>query len=308
MSPTDARPFALVPRRRFVGVRFGGYRSPRRGKGDEVAGTRAYRPGDRRTWIDWRASARLSAARGADEFVVREFFADNAPRVVVAVDRQPRMALYGRSFPWLDKPAAIAAALRSIGRATAAEGGDLAYVEQRGGRPLWLSPRAPAHILEVVVDAGDDLRAGSERGSFEASLDTLLRRSATFPVGTFAFVVSDFVEPIPARQWVGLRARGWDVTPVVVQDPTWEQSFPEVGGVLLPVSDPGSGEIVEVWIGRREARARAAANEARLDRLVGGFRRLGFDPVVLGTSNPTEIAAEFGNWADRRRRLRRRSA
>ena len=115
MSPVGERPFALVPRRRFVGVRFGQHRSPRRGQGDEVAGTRPYRPGDRPTWIDWPASARLSAARGTDEFVVREFFADTAPLVALAVDRRPRMELYGPPLPWLDKPAATAAAITSIG-------------------------------------------------------------------------------------------------------------------------------------------------------------------------------------------------
>jgi hypothetical protein len=93
-----------------------------------------------------------------------------------------------------------------------------------------------------------------------------------------------------------------------VQDPTWEQSFPDVGGVLLPVYDAATGEAGDVWIGRREARARAAVNERRLEGLLGGFKRLGFDPILLGTSDPAEIATCFERWADRRRRLRRRSA
>ena len=33
-------------------------------------------------------------------------------------------------------------------------------------------------------------------------------------------------------------AAGWDVVPVVVQDPVWERSFPDVGGVTLPLADP----------------------------------------------------------------------
>ena len=41
------------------------------------------------------------------------------------------MQLYGPPLPWLDKPAATAAAIAAIGRATAAAGGELAYVEQR---------------------------------------------------------------------------------------------------------------------------------------------------------------------------------
>src|SRR4051794_41347559 len=99
VSEAKARPFALVPRRRFVGVRFGQHRSPRRGQGDEVAGTRPYRPGDRRTWIDWRASARLSAAPGGGEVVVRGVFARTAPLVAPAGDRRPRVGLYRTPLP-----------------------------------------------------------------------------------------------------------------------------------------------------------------------------------------------------------------
>ena len=108
--------------------------------------------------------------------------------------------------------------------------------------------------------------------------------------------------------WLKLRALRWDVTPVVVQDPTWEQSFPDVGGVLLPVRDAGSGEVGEILLSGREARARAHANEGRLESALGVFARLGFDPVVLGSSERSAIAEGFDRWASRRRRLRRRSA
>lgn len=315
MSPTDARPFPLVPRRRFVGVRFGQHRSPRRGQGDEAAGTRSYRPGDRRTWIDWRASARLSAARGADEFVVREFFADTAPRVVLAVDRRPRMALYGPPFPWLDKPAAIDVAVRMIGRAATAEGADLAYVEQRAGAPLWMPPGTPALVLDLLARRGDAPPVDTETAaaaaaprSLDRCLDVLVRHASSFPVGTFVFVLSDFVDAAAPKAWLALRALRWDVTPVVVQDPLWEQSFPDVGGALLPVRDAATGEFADVLLSRHEARRRASLNEHRLSTTLDGFARLGFDPIVLGSSEPEAIAACFHRWADRRRRLRRRSA
>jgi len=307
VSAAPERPFPLVPRRRYVGVRFGQHRSPRRGQGDEVAGTRPYRSGDRPTWIDWRASARLTAAHGADEFVVREFFADTAPRVAIAVDRRARMSLYGPPFPWLDKPAAVERAVASIVRATVAEGGDLAYVEQRPNRPLWLPPGPPERVLQLLRTREAFEGATSPPG-LEGCLDLLGRHASGFPPGTFVFVLSDFVETAPSRAWVRLRALRWDVVPVVVQDPTWEQSFPAIEGVLLPVRDPGSGEVREVVLARGEARARAAANERRLEGILAGFTRLGFDPIVLGSSDAGVIQAGFARWADRRRRLRRRSA
>ena len=308
MRPPATRPFPLVPRRRFAGVRFGQHRSPRRGQGDEVGGSRAYRAGDRRTWIDWRASAKVSAARGADEFVVREFFADTAPRVVVVFDRRPRMGLYGAPFPWLDKPAAMDAALRSIGAATTAARGDLAYIEDRAGHPLWLSPRPPAAALARLHAETATAPFGADARSLDSCLGALTRRAASLPAGTFVFVLSDFVDAVAPRMWFRMRALRWDVTPVVVQDPVWEQSFPELRGVLLPIADVATGERGTIWVGGREARARRAANEQRLEALLGGLRQLGTDPILLGSSEPAEIAACFEQWAVRRRRLRRRSA
>src|SRR5207247_6334443 len=112
------------------------------------------------------------------------------------------------------------------------------------------------------------------------SLALLVRRRAALPVGTFVFVVSDFIEPPPARLWRLLGSLGWDVTPLVVQDPVWEQSFPRVDGVVLPFSEPGSSARSEIWIGARDAERLRAANERRLAETIGGFRRLGLDPVV----------------------------
>src|SRR3954447_3777319 len=98
--------FPLIPSRRGSGLAGAGGKSRRRGVGSGIATTRAYRRGDAVKLIDWAASARLSSARGADEFVVRDHYAEDAVRVVVIVDRSPSMALYESGFPWLDKQAA----------------------------------------------------------------------------------------------------------------------------------------------------------------------------------------------------------
>src|SRR5579862_2630963 len=98
--PTSRRTvFPLVPRYRVAGLPFGGTASLRRGHGSDVAGSRAYVRGDPLSTIDWRASARLSTARARDEFVVRERYAEEAPRVVVFSDLRPSMALYPEPFP-----------------------------------------------------------------------------------------------------------------------------------------------------------------------------------------------------------------
>ncbi len=140
------RTFPLVPRRRFVGVSFGRHRSVRRGQGDEVVGSRPYRPGDHVAWIDWAASARLSAARGTDEFVVREYLAQEAPRAAILVDRRPSLGLFGPESPWLDKPAAVVSAAEAIAASAVDALGEVAYLDHAGaGRARLLAPaRGPA--------------------------------------------------------------------------------------------------------------------------------------------------------------------
>jgi len=97
---TNARlTFPLVPRRRVIGLSFGTMRSLRRGTGTDVAGSRPYRPGDDMDAIDWAASARISTARGSDEFIVRERFAEESPKVVIVCDRRPEMSYFSPSLP-----------------------------------------------------------------------------------------------------------------------------------------------------------------------------------------------------------------
>jgi len=301
-----------VPRYRVSGLPFGGSPSLRRGHGTDVAGSRAYVRGDPISTIDWRASARLSTARGSDEFVVRERYADEAPRVVLLVDRRPSMGIYEPPFPWLSKPAVVRATTELIVQSAEAANAPVAYLDyagaqERGGEPFWLAPtgRAIWQRIEARCDeapAWDAPEDGVQRG-----LEFLPRFRSELSSGTFVFVVSDFLGPLPPESaWLTAAARRWEVVPVVVQDPVWEGSFPLVGPLLLPLADPQDGKVLEVRVSRREARARRAANEARRQRLHGGFFALGLDPVFLDTDDPTKIDRAFLDWAERRRDVRSR--
>ena len=103
--------FPLVPRRRIVGLAFGGTRSVRRGSGSDIAGSRRYIPGDDVGWIDWASSARLSAASDSDEFIVHELFADEAPRVITIADRRSSMGIRPSPLRRLDNTRKIFGAL-----------------------------------------------------------------------------------------------------------------------------------------------------------------------------------------------------
>jgi len=298
------RAFPLVPRRRLVGTPFGEHRASRRGRGSEVAGTRPYLPGDPVSTIDWYASARLSAARGSDEFVVRELYREESPRVMIVADRRPSMALYGGGLPWLDKQAVVQAAAEAIARSAGVAGAELGYADAAGGRSYVLSPGAvaPRRVLDRVHRAPSD----AAPASLSAVLAGLAKRRAVLPQGSFVFVLSDFLVDVPETTWAHLRGARLDVVPVVVQDPTWEQSFPPVHGVLVPFSTL-DGEVVLVRLSAAETAARRRENEDRLAALLGRFRRLEFDPLVLDDADPAAVDASFLRWAERRRlRWRRR--
>src|ERR1043166_6265736 len=102
--------------------------SVRRGAGSDVAGSRPYVPGDDAHAIDWAASARLSSAHGSDGLIVREYPAEEAPRVAVLSDPRPAMSLCPRPLPWLDKPEAMRAGAGLIADATLAARGFFGYL------------------------------------------------------------------------------------------------------------------------------------------------------------------------------------
>jgi len=304
--------FPLVPRYRLSGLPFGGSPSLRRGHGTDVAGSRAYVRGDPISTIDWRASARLSTARGSDEFVVRERYADEAPRVVLLVDRRPSMGIYRPPLPWLSKPAVVRATAELIVESAGAANAPVAFLDyagaaDRAGEPFWLAPTGHAvwQRIEARFDEAPDCDAPED--GLQRGLEFLPRFRSELSSGTFVFVVSDFLGPLPPESaWLTAAARRWEVVPVVIQDPVWEQSFPLVGPLVLPLADPQDGKVLEVRLTRREARARRAANEARTQRLHDEFFALGLDPVLVDTSDPAEIDRAFLDWAERRRDMRSR--
>jgi uncharacterized protein (DUF58 family) len=297
------RVFPLIPRKRLSGTPFGERRSTRRGRGSDVAGTRPYVPGDPVSTIDWFASARLSSARGEDAFVVRQMYAEEAPRVVVVTDRRTSMSLYGGDLPWLSKPAAALAAAEAIVRSAIAARAELGHADTAAGHTRVLSPGAvaPRHVLDRVRRAAYD----EPPESLARTLAHLLNRRAELPQGSFVFVLSDFLADVPAGIWSSMRAAYWEVVPVIIQDPVWEQSFPDVAGVLIPFASPDGEETGLVRLTAGDVSTLRRENEERLARLVRRFRSAGFDPVLLATSSAFDVDTTFLRWAERRRRRRR---
>jgi uncharacterized protein (DUF58 family) len=294
--------FPLVPTTRLLGLAFGAVESVRRGRGSDVAGARAYLPGDPVQAIDWKASARLSSARGGDEFVVLERHAEEAPRVVVVCDRRPAMGVFPDGWPWLSKPDAVAATVELVVESTLAAHGLFGYLDFAGAAgdgPFWRPPRSQADVWEVeerLREAPFDAPAGN----LVLALEQLERRRRDLPAGTFVFVVSDFLDPPSREEWTRVQGRRWDVVPVVVQDPVWEQDFPAINGIATPVLDPARRRLTAVRLSADEVAARRDANRRRLRELRAELDALGLGPVLVSSADREEILRAFLDWSEQR--------
>jgi uncharacterized protein (DUF58 family) len=292
--------FPLVPRRRVIGLAFGGVRSARRGIGSDVASTREYRPGDDVGWMDWAASAKLSAARGEDEFIVRERFADEAPRVVVLCDRRPSMSITSSPLRHLDKPRALLSAVELIGQSAVAARSLTGYLDYAEGEPFWRPPRS-----EQRAEPGTFTRPfDAPEDTVSQGLEFLGEHRRDLPTQAFVFVLSDFVVPPDLRTWQRALEHRWELVPVVIQDPVWERTFPDVSGVTIPYADPSTGRVVPVQLTRREANRRREHNESRWNALVRDFRSLGIEPVGVTAHDFAGVLASFLRWADLRQMWR----
>ncbi len=306
--PVHEATFPLVLRRRLIGLAYGAMASARRGSGSDVAGSRLYRPGDDIDTIDWGASAKYATATGTDDFIVREKFAEEAPRVVLVVDRRPAMALYPPGLPWLSKPAALNAAGAMVADSAVRANGFVGYVDFANGEPepFWRPPVSPAERWRVKESHLPWSRFDAPEDNLDQALLFLGRLRGVLPSGSFLFVFSDFLVRPRRETWLRAVERRWDIVPVVIQDPLWEGSFPDVGSVVLPVLEPSTGKLRPVRLTAREAAARREANEARRADLVREFRGLGFEPVVVESTDPGDILQSFVAWAEQRLYERRR--
>lgn len=305
MPSRERRPFPLVPRRRRTGLPFGDLPGRRRGAGSEVIAHRPYEPGDPVSAIDWAATARLSAVTGGDAFVIRSKAADEAPRVALVLDRRPGMALYPTDLPWFAKRDALREATTAIVWSAEAARADIAALDFGDGNAdeaWWIPPGRRERAWQIVerdrtapFDAPDDV--------LERSLAFLGRRRANLPAGSFVFVLSDFLAPPSTESLLDAIGHGWDVVPVILQDPLWERSFPAVSGVGVPVADPRDGGTTLVRLRRSRAAALRDEHEERYAQLLALLTSLGLEPITIESTDPVEIDGAFAAWAEERRRL-----
>ncbi|MDX6492563.1 MAG: hypothetical protein QOH02_498, partial [Gaiellaceae bacterium] len=185
--------------------------------------------------------------------------------------------------------------------------GEVGYFDESGAEACWLAPRSGRGRWELTDRIATVTAFDAPEDTLARGFAHLLRVRADLPGGSFVFVLSDFLAPPDPAIWVRVTALRWDIVPVVIQDPVWEQSFPELPSVVVPFADPRTGRLVEARLSAADARDRRAANERRLRSTLGELVEMGLDPIVIGTSDPVAIDRELLSWAELRKKARRRT-
>jgi uncharacterized protein (DUF58 family) len=249
----------------------GEHLTPQVGSGTELAGIRAYRPGDDVRHIDWNVTARLHEPH------VRVHVAERALTSWLVLDVSASMGFGTADRRKADVAEGVALA---IGHVATRRGNRLGVTSVGAGEPRIARPRqGRAGLLGMLAQ----LRAEPEPdGAGTTALAAALRATSNSARARgFVVVVSDFRGE---RDWEGpLRTLGTrhGVLAVEVRDPR-EQTLPPMGDLWLV--DPETGRQVQVNTGsgrvrKRFARAAAAEREA----VAASIRHARAEHLVLST-------------------------
>jgi len=211
------------------------------------------------------------------------------------------MSFFSSPLPWLDKPRAAREIAELLMRSAVGAGGFVGYLDHADGTPYWEPPRGGRRPREVMGRRFTEAPFTAPPDSLERALDHLAEHRRVVTSGAFVFMLSDFLPPPSDETWLQVLEHRWDLVPVVIQDPTWEQSYPNVPGIALPLRDPRTGRVAPVRLTAREVRERREANERRYAGLLDVFRGLDLDPVLVSSSEPGEILSSFLGWSEGRR-------
>jgi hypothetical protein len=191
---------------------------------------------------------------------------------------------------------------RQIADSTAKSRGLVGYLDYANGEPepFWRPPHSQqdfwrvkeSHLLWPEYNAPTD--------NLTQAFHHLVAARRSLPPGSFVFVLSDFLVPPAPEMWATVLELPWEIVPVIIQDPTWEQSFPPVSSVVVPLADPRTGGVKAVRLSRREVARRKGENEDRLASLLEELQGFGLEPLLLATIDRNEIYSRFMTWAELR--------
>jgi uncharacterized protein (DUF58 family) len=263
------------------GLRAGGYRSPFHGYSTEFRQHRPYRVGDDLKHLDWKLFAR------SDRLYTRQFRETTNLSVMLALDSSASMAYpesEGRQIDTIRKfrygqiiAAALAYLVSDQGHAVGLmtmEGGRLAYMPARGGRP---------HVRSLIARI-DRLEAS---GAWD-SVHVIDRAAQLLERRGIIVVISDFydAEEETRREMRRVAQRGHDVAMLQLISPH-ERALPFADHVELEDAESGERRLVDA---ASIAAAYRTAMTAFLERCRVNAQRDGVDYSLMSTDAPPEVA------------------
>ena len=234
---------------------------------------------------------------------MREFFAEQAPRVALVIERRPAMAIHAAPAPGSIKVVQAESAARLIAASAIAD--RRSRPQRRDDPGCHLVYAAPAGRSPRSIGA----RAVHATGSAEAmrpALDALMRNATTLRLPAASSSSSRiFLKPRfrPGLGSSALAPLGRDAGRRAGSESgrrrsagRWQRPAAE------PLADPETGDVDVVWFSRRAARERAAANESRIAEPARSLPSTRLRSGADRHGRPREIATGIDRWAERRRR------
>ena len=248
--------------RRLDGRVQGGYRTPRRGTGFDLAGLRPYVEGDDARHIDWNVTARL------DEPQVREFNEDRELTTWLVLDRSASMVVGG---PGREKQDVLAELALILARVLGRNGNRVGAILYDTGTTRIVPPgTGRSHALRIgrELDRGPDSRAAATT-DLAAMLDTV----ASLARRCLVVVISDFIGTGEWQRPLFRLAHRNEVVALRIVDGA-DEALPEAG--LIVVEDAETGEQLLVDSADPWFRARFSDGvDEREAGLRSGMRRAG---------------------------------
>jgi hypothetical protein len=184
-----------------------------------------------------------------------------------------------------------------IGESARVVRSETGYLDEAEAETYWRPPRSDR---AARPEAFEERTFHAPADTVSRGLEHLVRHRRELPTQTFVFVISDFLVPPDEYWWGRALEQRWELVPVLIQDPVWERSFPDVGALTVPYSEPASSGVVPIYLTRAEAERLRVEHEARYDELLRIFRSHGTEPVVVDSHDPGSVLAAFLRWADLR--------
>lgn len=293
--------FRLYPRRRVIGQMFGDARGFRHGRGIEQVSAKLYELRDDPRRIDWQATQRLFDVDD-DELIVRQQLRTESLGVVIITDRTVTMMDPDSKsvLGLLPKHSTAIEAGQQIVRSATGQRGAIGYRDFAHGELFLRRANGKTNIQKVREKYLTHKHFLALPGMLAEHLQEF-----TSLKGAFVFVLSDFLDEtlLDTDLWEGLIFRGYDPVPVLIQDPTWECTFPDaVSGLILPFRSPVTGRLEDRRYSKKAAVIQKQENEERLENIRETFRDARIDWVELTEENPDGINRKFREWSTARKR------